>query len=75
MARDTDHLAGGLDTENTGGLLTGFLAEEEEFERRKKAPAAAAMTTTAMTIPTATSVPRPRLRLISYNHKILCAMR
>jgi hypothetical protein len=30
MARDTDHLAGGLDTENTGGLLTGFLAEEEE---------------------------------------------
>src|SRR5438046_6955409 len=34
MARDTDHLAGGLDTENTGGLLTGFLAEEEEFDPR-----------------------------------------
>jgi hypothetical protein len=34
MARDSDHLAGGLDTENTGGLLTGFLAEEEELDRR-----------------------------------------
>jgi hypothetical protein len=34
MARDTDHLAGNLDTENTGGLLTGFLAEEDEFDRR-----------------------------------------
>jgi hypothetical protein len=34
MARDTDHLAGGLDSENTGGLLTGFLAEEEEFDPR-----------------------------------------
>jgi hypothetical protein len=34
MARDTDHLAGGLDTENTGGLLTGFLAEEEQLDRR-----------------------------------------
>jgi hypothetical protein len=34
MARDSNHLAGGLDTENTGGLLTGFLAEEEEFDRR-----------------------------------------
>jgi hypothetical protein len=34
MARDSDHLAGSFDTENTGGLLTGFLAEEEEFDRR-----------------------------------------
>jgi hypothetical protein len=34
MARDRNHLAGNLDTENTGGLLTGFLAEEEEFDRR-----------------------------------------
>ncbi len=33
MARDSDHLAGGFDTENTGGLLTGFLAEEEDFDR------------------------------------------
>jgi hypothetical protein len=34
MAGNRDHLAGSLDTENTGGLLTGFLAEEEEFDRR-----------------------------------------
>ena len=34
MARDTDHLAGDFETENTGGLLTGFLAEEDEFDRR-----------------------------------------
>jgi hypothetical protein len=34
MARDRNHLAGSLDTENTGGLLTGFLAEEEELDRR-----------------------------------------
>jgi len=34
MARDRDHLAGRLDSENTGGLLTGFLAEEEELDRR-----------------------------------------
>src|SRR4051812_23886739 len=33
MARNTDDLAGSLDAENTGGLLTGFLAEEEEFDR------------------------------------------
>ena len=31
----TDHLAGGFDTENTGGVLSGFLAEEDEFDRRK----------------------------------------
>jgi hypothetical protein len=34
MAGNRDHLAGSLDTENTGGLLTGFLAEEEEIDRR-----------------------------------------
>jgi len=34
MARDTDHLAGGFDTENTGGFLSGLLAEEENFDRR-----------------------------------------
>jgi hypothetical protein len=30
MARDSDHLAGGFETENSGG----FLAEEDEFDRR-----------------------------------------
>ena len=34
MARDTDHLAGDFETENTGGVLTGFLAGEDEFDRR-----------------------------------------
>jgi hypothetical protein len=34
MAKDPDHLAGGFETENTGGLLTGFWAEEDEFDRR-----------------------------------------
>jgi hypothetical protein len=34
MARNPDHPAGGFDTENTGGLLSGFLAEEDEFDRR-----------------------------------------
>jgi hypothetical protein len=34
MARDTDHLASSFETENTGGLLTGFLAEEDVFDRR-----------------------------------------
>lgn len=34
MAGNRDHLAGDLDTDNTGGLLTGFLAEEEEIDRR-----------------------------------------
>lgn len=33
MAKDTKQLAGGFETENTGGLLTGFLAEEDEFDR------------------------------------------
>lgn len=34
MAKDTDHLAGSFDAENTGGLLSGFLAEEDVFDRR-----------------------------------------
>jgi hypothetical protein len=34
MARDSDNRAGNFETENTGGLLSGFLAEEEEFDRR-----------------------------------------
>ncbi len=33
MARNTDHLARSFETENTGGLLTGFLAEEDELDR------------------------------------------
>jgi hypothetical protein len=34
LAKDTDHLAGSFETENTGGVLSGFLAEENEFDRR-----------------------------------------
>jgi hypothetical protein len=34
MAGDPDHLAKSFETENTGGLLSGFLAEEEHFDRR-----------------------------------------
>ena len=34
MAKDTKQLAGGFETENTGGLLTGFLADEDDFDRR-----------------------------------------
>jgi hypothetical protein len=34
MVKDSDNLAGSLDTENLGGLFTGFLAEEEPFDRR-----------------------------------------
>jgi hypothetical protein len=34
MAKDSDHLAGALDADNTGGLLSGLLAEENEFDRR-----------------------------------------
>ena len=33
MAKDSDHLAGSFETE-AGGLLTGFLAEEDDFDRR-----------------------------------------
>lgn len=34
MAKDSSYLASSFDTENTGGLLTGFLAEEEVLDRR-----------------------------------------
>ena len=34
MAKDRDNLADSLDAEDTGGLLSGFLAEEDEFDRR-----------------------------------------
>lgn len=34
MAGNRDHLVGDIDTENTGGLLSGFLAEDEELDRR-----------------------------------------
>jgi hypothetical protein len=33
MAKNTDQMARGFETENTGGLLTGFLAEEDELDR------------------------------------------
>src|SRR6476659_10155237 len=33
MGKKTDHLARSFETENTGGLLTGFLAEEDEIDR------------------------------------------
>jgi len=34
LAKDSDHLAGSFDSGNTGGVLSGFLAEEDEFDRR-----------------------------------------
>ncbi|CAN7528950.1 hypothetical protein LJR220_004788 [Bradyrhizobium sp. LjRoot220] len=34
MARNSDHRADGLDTDNTGGVLSGLLAEEDELDRR-----------------------------------------
>src|SRR5579863_767262 len=34
MTKDSDSLAGGFDAENTDGVLSGFLAEEDEFDRR-----------------------------------------
>jgi hypothetical protein len=34
MTKNSDHLAGTFETENTGGLLSGLLAEEDEFDRR-----------------------------------------
>jgi hypothetical protein len=34
MAKDPDNLAGSFAAENTGGLLSGFLADEDEFDRR-----------------------------------------
>jgi len=33
LAKNTDHLAGGLDTDNTGGVLSGLLAEEDDLDR------------------------------------------
>src|SRR5438874_2781184 len=33
MAKDSDHLAGAFETENTGGVLSGLLAEENELDR------------------------------------------
>ena len=33
MAQDSDHLAG-FETENTGGFLSGLLADEDHFDRR-----------------------------------------
>jgi hypothetical protein len=34
MAKNSDHLAGTFEAENTGGVLSGFLAEENDFDRR-----------------------------------------
>jgi len=34
MAKDSDRLRGGFDMEETGGALSGLLAEEDEFDRR-----------------------------------------
>jgi hypothetical protein len=34
MAKRADNLADGFKTENTGGVMSGFLAEEDEFDRR-----------------------------------------
>ena len=34
MAGNSDHLGGGFDPDNSGGWLTGFLAEEDSFDRR-----------------------------------------
>lgn len=34
MAKKTDHLADGLETDDTGGVLSGLLAEEDELDRR-----------------------------------------
>ena len=34
MAKKNDQLAGGFETENTGGVLSGLLADEEHLDRR-----------------------------------------
>ncbi len=34
LARNSDHLSGGFDTDNTGGVLSGLLAEEDDLDRR-----------------------------------------
>ena len=39
MAKDADNLADRFETENTGGVLSGFLAGEDEFDRRDRTAA------------------------------------
>ncbi len=34
MAKNPNHLASGLDTDDAGGVMSGLLAEEDEFDRR-----------------------------------------
>src|SRR3954452_4985531 len=34
LAKNTDHRSGGLDTDDTGGVLSGLLAEEDDLDRR-----------------------------------------
>ena len=34
MARNNDHRSNGLETDNTGGVLSGLLAEEDDLDRR-----------------------------------------
>ena len=34
MAKNSDHRANGLESDNTGGVLSGLLAEEDEIDRR-----------------------------------------
>ena len=34
MAKNSDHLAGGFETDDAGGVLSGLLAEEDELDRR-----------------------------------------
>jgi hypothetical protein len=34
LAKNSDHLADSYDTDNTGGLLSGLLAEEDDLDRR-----------------------------------------
>ena len=34
MAKNSDHLADSLETDNTGGVLSGLLAEEDDLDRR-----------------------------------------
>jgi hypothetical protein len=34
LAKDSDHRAGDFETDNTGGLLSGLLAEEDDLDRR-----------------------------------------
>jgi len=34
LAKNSDHLAGGFETDDAGGVLSGLLAEEDELDRR-----------------------------------------